>query len=262
MASMVGGANNATFCWDGHILEPDVLLNNVSFDGRQADFRVLLVSQLLANNQPTDNWPRFSSTFAHFENPPYAPTFFAFAPSGIASLPTASRENRMTTASIQHYTVIHDGYRAPNEVSVSDELRKVVVMAAAFFFIAIVCVLSKLQFAAGVVMRWSPILWLLGICIGVGLMNGIFYVREKRRQRKRQLRLDRSVILALPISRSFPCLSPGPHSQNCNRVPTSHRHLDSQLPTYDDVLQEEKSHEENQLPSYATAIAMLTPQDV
>ncbi|KAL6737650.1 hypothetical protein Aduo_011277 [Ancylostoma duodenale] len=168
------------------------------------------------------------------------------------------------------YTLVHDSPYPSHEISdhVYDELKKVLILAGAFFFITIVCIMSKLQVGTEDVLRWSPVVWLLGVCVAGAFMNLVFYCQKKYRERKRRQR-DRQVsecaiitselqlqelLFSLAIPRSYPCLAPPPHHDCCRapRISIS----DRGLPSYEDAITHKL--EDNSLPpNYSDAVSMM-----
>ncbi|CAI4228467.1 unnamed protein product [Auanema sp. JU1783] len=131
-----------------------------------------------------------------------------------------------------------------------EEFKKIVVLAGAFFFVIIICVMSKLQVGPEDVLRWSPIVWLIGVCTAGAIMNFIFYCQKKYQEKKRRRRnVELEQLYALPIPLSFPCLAPPPHIDCCRAGSVI------SLPTYDDVVREKE--EEELPPAYGDAVAML-----
>ncbi|VDO29843.1 unnamed protein product [Haemonchus placei] len=139
---------------------------------------------------------------------------------------------------------------------VYDELKKVLILAGAFFFITIVCVMSKLQVGTEDVLRWSPVVWLLGVCVAGTFMNLIFYCQKKYRERKqRQRDQQEELLFSLAIPRSYPCLAPAPHI-NCCRAPRISI-PDRGLPSYEDVITH-KLEDHSLPPNYSDAVSMLS----
>ncbi|CAJ0604479.1 unnamed protein product [Cylicocyclus nassatus] len=155
------------------------------------------------------------------------------------------------------YTLVHDSPYPTHEISdhVYDELKKVLILAGAFFFITIVCIMSKLQVGTEDVLRWSPVVWLVGVCVAGAFMNLIFYCRKKYRERKRRQRdQQQELLFSLAIPRSYPCLAPPPH-QGCCR--SSRNSISGRsLPSYEDAITYKL--EDNSLPpNYSEAVSML-----
>ncbi|KAJ1349229.1 hypothetical protein KIN20_004702 [Parelaphostrongylus tenuis] len=105
------------------------------------------------------------------------------------------------------------------------------------------------------VLRWSPVVWLLGVCVAGTLMNLVFYCQKKYRERKRRRRdQQHDLLYSLAIPRSYPCLAPPPHLGCCRstQVSVSNRGL----PSYEDVVTQKL--EDNSLPpNYVDAVTMM-----
>ncbi|WKY07871.1 hypothetical protein Q1695_007396 [Nippostrongylus brasiliensis] len=106
------------------------------------------------------------------------------------------------------------------------------------------------------VLRWSPVVWLLGVCVAGTFMNLVFYCQKKYRERKRRQR-DRQheLLLSLAIPRSYPCLAPPPHHGCCRASQISIS--DRGLPSYEDAITHKL--EDNSLPpNYSDAVSMMS----
>uniref|UniRef100_A0A0K0DIG3 Attractin n=1 Tax=Angiostrongylus cantonensis TaxID=6313 RepID=A0A0K0DIG3_ANGCA len=84
------------------------------------------------------------------------------------------------------------------------------------------------------VLRWSPVVWLLGVCVAGTFMNLIFYCQKKYRERKRRQRDQQDLLYSLAIPRSYPCLAPPPHLDCCRSSQISISNHG--LPSYEDVV--------------------------
>ncbi|KAK6057309.1 hypothetical protein COOONC_05174 [Cooperia oncophora] len=105
------------------------------------------------------------------------------------------------------------------------------------------------------VLRWSPVVWLLGVCVAGTFMNLVFYCQKKYRERKRRQRDQQEELLfSLAIPRSYPCLAPPPH-HNCCRA-TRLSISDRGLPSYEDAITH-KLEDHSLPPNYSDAISMM-----
>ncbi|VDM56640.1 unnamed protein product [Angiostrongylus costaricensis] len=84
------------------------------------------------------------------------------------------------------------------------------------------------------VLRWSPVVWLLGVCVAGTFMNLIFYCQKKYRERKRRQQDQQDLLYSLAIPRSYPCLAPPPHLDCCRSSQISIPNRG--LPSYEDVV--------------------------
>ncbi|KAK6751809.1 hypothetical protein RB195_003308 [Necator americanus] len=115
--------------------------------------------------------------------------------------------------------------------------------------------MSKLQVGTEDVLRWSPVVWLLGVCVAGAFMNLVFYCQKKYRERKRRQRdRQQDLLYSLAIPRSYPCLAPPPH-HDCCRAP-QFSISDRGLPSYEDAITHKL--EDNSLPpNYSDAVSMM-----
>ncbi|GMS95627.1 hypothetical protein PENTCL1PPCAC_17802, partial [Pristionchus entomophagus] len=128
-----------------------------------------------------------------------------------------------------------------NDLTQYDELKKILILSGIFFMGTIILIMSKMQMQTEEVLRWSPIVWLLGVIIAGLTCNGIFYCRKlcvKRRRNRHPNPRDLYSTLPLPIS--YPCLAPPPHEGCCrDSSPYSYRTLPLLPPSYHESIQEE-----------------------